>query len=107
IDRQAPYIKRHDEKKEKPERDLEINEVPRLKTQREYMQRYINPEEFLAEQKKRLVEERERERKFPERPERDVLQFLLEYAPLENWERDILSMLREEAYYFAPQAQTK
>ena len=25
--------------------------------------------------------------------------FLIENAPLENWERDIMSMLREEAYY--------
>jgi stage V sporulation protein R len=28
-------------------------------------------------------------------------------APLENWQRDILGSIREEAYYFAPQAQTK
>jgi stage V sporulation protein R len=33
--------------------------------------------------------------------------FLAEHAPLPNWKRDVLSMLREEAYYFAPQAQTK
>ena len=37
----------------------------------------------------------------------DVLRFLIDYAPLPNWKRDILSMVREEAYYFAPQAQTK
>ena len=44
---------------------------------------------------------------FPERPERDVLLFLIEHAPLERWQRDVLSIVREEAYYFAPQAQTK
>ena len=33
--------------------------------------------------------------------------FLLEHAPLEGWEADILSIIREEAYYFAPQGQTK
>jgi stage V sporulation protein R len=108
IDRQSPFIKRRDtDRHERPERDLEIVEVPRLKASREYMQGYINPEEFLAEQKRRLEAERERERRFPERPERDVMLFLVENAPLENWERDILAMLREEAYYFAPQAQTK
>jgi stage V sporulation protein R len=32
---------------------------------------------------------------------------MLEHAPLEDWQRDILWMVREEAYYFAPQAQTK
>ena len=36
-----------------------------------------------------------------------MLLFLLEHAPLEHWERDILAIVREEAYYFAPQAQTK
>ena len=108
IDRQSPFIKRRDDaKKEKPERDVEIIDVPKLKTTREYMQGYINPEDFIKEQKRRLQEERERERRFPDRPERDTLLFLIENAPLENWERDVLSMVREEAYYFAPQAQTK
>ncbi|MEK7705053.1 MAG: SpoVR family protein [Myxococcota bacterium] len=108
IDPQSPYIKRReDQRKEKPERDLEVVDVPRLKTDREYMQRYINPADFIAEQKRRMQEERERERRFPERPERDVLLFMLENAPLENWERDILAMMRDEAYYFSPQGQTK
>jgi stage V sporulation protein R len=31
----------------------------------------------------------------------------MEHAPLENWERDVLSMIREEAYYFLPQRQSK
>jgi stage V sporulation protein R len=33
--------------------------------------------------------------------------FLLQNAPLEPWERDILEIVRDEAYYFAPQRQTK
>jgi stage V sporulation protein R len=37
----------------------------------------------------------------------DVLLFLQEFAPLSTWERDILSIIREEAYYFAPQGRTK
>ena len=54
--------------------------------------------------------EREREKAeeaSPSEPERDVLLFLLEHAPLERWERDVLEIIREEAYYFAPQRQTK
>ena len=43
----------------------------------------------------------------PARPERDVLAFLMRHAPLRDWQRDILGMIREEAYYFAPQAMTK
>jgi stage V sporulation protein R len=32
---------------------------------------------------------------------------LLEEAPLTPWQLDVLSIIRDEAYYFAPQAQTK
>jgi len=39
--------------------------------------------------------------------EKDVLKFLLNNAPLENWQQDILDILRDEAYYFAPQGMTK
>ncbi|MGH7269716.1 MAG: SpoVR family protein, partial [Polyangiaceae bacterium] len=35
------------------------------------------------------------------------LLFLLDHAPLDRWERDVLEVVREEAYYFAPQWQTK
>lgn len=44
---------------------------------------------------------------FPASPERDVLLFLLEHAPLKAWQIDVLSIIREEAYYFTPQGQTK
>lgn len=40
-------------------------------------------------------------------PERDVLKFLIKEAPLKDWERDILSIVRDEAYYFLPQKMTK
>ncbi|PKN48165.1 MAG: SpoVR family protein [Deltaproteobacteria bacterium HGW-Deltaproteobacteria-17] len=46
-------------------------------------------------------------RKEPINPTRDVLGFLLNCAPLEDWQRTILEIVREEAYYFAPQAMTK
>ncbi|RPJ73578.1 MAG: SpoVR family protein, partial [Alphaproteobacteria bacterium] len=38
---------------------------------------------------------------------RDVMFYLLENAPLEEWESDILGILRDEAYYFLPQRLTK
>jgi stage V sporulation protein R len=38
---------------------------------------------------------------------RDVMKWILEYAPLKEWEADILGILREEAYYFLPQRLTK
>ncbi|HET6204866.1 MAG TPA: SpoVR family protein [Planctomycetota bacterium] len=81
-------------------------EVPRLKA-KGYMDRYINPPGFLEGQRTRLERERAKAKKFPPEPVRDVLQFLIEYAPLERWQADILGILREEALYFAPQAMTK
>ena len=74
---------------------------------KEYMDEYINPPEFLAAEQKKLDEARNKRKNFPEEPVRDVLLFLMEYAPLENWQRDVLGIIREESYYFAPQRQTK
>ncbi len=82
------------------------HEIPRLKA-KGYMEKFINPEEYIEEQRKKLEAEKDKPKKFPERPERDVLRFLIENAPLERWERDVLEIVREEAYYFVPQMQTK
>src|SRR5690606_24490750 len=38
---------------------------------------------------------------------RDIMRYLLEYAPVKEWEADIIGILREEAYYFLPQRMTK
>lgn len=47
-------------------------------------------------------------RKFPDEPEKDLLLFLARYGrELEDWQRDILSMVREEMLYFLPQMRTK
>lgn len=76
-----------------------------------YMERYINPPDVLQAEESRLRKQRDKDRaggwQLPEHPQRDVLLFLLENAPLADWQRDILSIIREEAYYFAPQGQTK
>ena len=73
-----------------------------------YMDDYINPPEALkAEEEEQRKQREHAARSFPERPEKDVLLFLIEHAPLKPWQRDILSIIRDEAYYFAPQGQTK
>lgn len=89
---------------EEPEVDNAVRKIPSAKG---YMDRFINPPEFIEEQKRKIEEERARKRKFPERPQRDVLLFLIEHAPLDNWQKDVMCMIREESYYFAPQAMTK
>ncbi|WP_440989333.1 SpoVR family protein [Haloarchaeobius baliensis] len=55
---------------------------------------------------------------FPEEPQKDVIAFLRTHGKqydrdaekatdMEPWQRDVLDMMREEAYYFAPQKMTK
>ncbi|WP_026571881.1 SpoVR family protein [Sediminibacillus sp. JSM 1682029] len=45
---------------------------------------------------------------FPPKPEKDLLLFIEEYSrTLEDWQRDILTMMREEMLYFWPQLETK
>ncbi len=108
IDFHAPYIKRPEAQTFDP--IVESEDVPvveGLKVEREYMRHYINPPEFLDQQKQRLEEERLRQKRFPENPQRDILLFLLNYAPLERWQHTILEIIRNEAYYFAPQGMTK
>lgn len=81
-------------------------EIPKLEA-KGYMDTYINPPEFLEKQRERRREERARRKKFPEHPSRDILKFLIQHAPLEGWQRDCLEVVRNEAYYFAPQGMTK
>ncbi|MFT8870683.1 MAG: SpoVR family protein [Sporolactobacillus sp.] len=48
------------------------------------------------------------EARFPVRPQKDLLFFIEEYSRvLEDWQRDVLTMLREEMLYFWPQLETK
>ncbi len=80
----------------------------RLRNVRGYLEDYVNPPSFIAEQREKAKAEKEAsKRKVPAQPERDVLGFLISHAPLESWEADVLGIIREEAYYFLPQMQTK
>ena len=81
--------------------------LPRRLHSKGYMDRYINPPEFLKARAEELKTRQREKKHFPEDREADVLLFLIENAPLKNWQRDVLSILREEGYYFLPQAQTK
>jgi stage V sporulation protein R len=47
-------------------------------------------------------------KKFPPKPEKDLLLFIESYSrELTDWQRDILTMMREEMLYFWPQLETK
>jgi stage V sporulation protein R len=108
IDIYSPFIQRHEKKDhynfdgKKKEED---KRPPRFQA-KDYMDSFVNPPEAMR-RKEDTDAEAKADRHFPKRPERDVLLFLLEHAPLNGWERDVLSIIRDESYYFAPQAQTK
>lgn len=108
IDYHAPFIRRPGSQTQSSltEEEDEIV-VEGLPVERAYMRGYINPPDFLAAQRQKLDTERNRLRKFPENPQKDILLFLLLYAPLERWQHTILEIIRDEAYYFAPQMMTK
>ena len=73
-----------------------------------YMDPFINPKEALERERQERAAEAEAARgRFPAEPARDVLLFLLRHAPLDSWQGDVLSIIRDEAYYYAPQAMTK
>lgn len=79
----------------------------------------------LEEEKKRLVEEYQRKtqadlfgrpaeavappnlNRVPLEPEEDILGFIIEYSQLDEWEKDILRIVRAESEYFLPQIETK
>ena len=57
---------------------------------------------------KEKVTPSQKRRKVPPKPEKDLLLFIEEHSrELEEWQRDILTMIREEMLYFWPQLETK
>ena len=112
IDPYAPFMKRQPDAATAAEPDVDVREQAAERVVRypakSYMDRYINPPEQLTADRDRQLEQLERQKRaFPAAPDRDVLGFLLHQAPLEDWEADVLSIVRDEAYYYAPQGQTK
>ena len=113
IDRFSPYTPKKtlvltpSSEDEDDEAVRHVSPQGKLKVHRGYMESYINPPEFLKEQARRQAEESDRSSVYPEKPERDVLNFLIHHAPLKPWQQDVLSIVRTESYYFAPQGMTK
>ncbi|MGM0757230.1 SpoVR family protein [Bacillus pumilus] len=59
-------------------------------------------DEPKTREKKKTVQQ------FPPKPEKDILLFIEAHSrELEPWQRDVLTMLREEMLYFWPQLETK
>ncbi len=112
VDPYLPFMRRQpDERPHAPNYPTLREQVEARATRfpaKSYMDRWINPpEEMQAEREREEAAAKARRHAFPSSPERDVLLFLLQHAPLDDWQADLLSIVRDEAYYFAPQAQTK
>lgn len=79
----------------------------------EKFQRFLDKTNKSAVSLYPLLEPKEEEkaepviRKIPLSPEEDVLKFIITYGRLEDWEKDILSIVRQETRYFIPQIETK
>jgi stage V sporulation protein R len=88
IDPMSPFIVRRTPERgaRRTRRRTPAKEVPRLRA-KEYMEGFINPPDYIEEQKRRIESERDKPRRNPREPERDVLLFLLQNAPLDTWER--------------------
>lgn len=69
-----------------------------LNVQKDYMRDYINPPKLVN---------KEATVKTQMKPQKDILLFLSHFAPLEDWQSDILDIIRDEAYYYSPQGLTK
>jgi stage V sporulation protein R len=71
-----------------------------------YMNSFVNPKD-RNEQTGEADEQSDADQPLSQEPNQDVLLFLLRHAPLKPWQADILAIVRDESYYFAPQGQTK
>jgi stage V sporulation protein R len=105
IDQNAPFKQ---QQKSSSESEIDRRNKPIAKMPaKKYMDSYINPEDFLEHQRQKLSTEDQKAKHFPSEPDRDVIKFLIAYAPVSEWQKQILNIIRDESYYFAPQGQTK
>jgi len=107
IDVQSQFDSTPKRPQEGSEPDTYRQEPVKKMRAKKYMDSYINPKDFIEKQKEKRSNLLSQQKSFPEKPERDILRFLIENAPLNPWERRLLNIVRDEAYYFAPQGQTK
>lgn len=104
-----PYLPFQNQSREKEDEPKPFDpEAGKFKAPRSYLDSFMNPKSVMEKQKKDAETQRkEHKEHFPKEPQRDILKFLLENAPLDDWQADVLSIVREESYYFVPQRMTK
>ena len=107
IDHMSPYVRRISPPEKLPAKDVDEPLTPKKLRSKDYMETFINPPAYLEKQKQKLERAKQKKESATPEPIRDVLTFLIEHAPLKQWQAEILEIVRNEAYYFNPQAMTK
>ncbi len=80
-------------------------EQKQLKEREKYIQQHIND---LWRTVPKGEEEQQQKKRFPEDPQENILYFIEKNAPtLENWQREIVRIVRKISQYFYPQRQTQ
>ncbi|WP_122087920.1 SpoVR family protein [Halalkalicoccus subterraneus] len=112
IDQHAPFVRQRIREDDDEERADVLNALDGLGLS-ETVKHEVFDEEWLEGQR-----DDETAESFPEHPDSDLLAFLREHGKqydadterareMEPWQREVLDVLRTEAYYFAPQRMTK
>lgn len=94
---------------DKERREAEARQRSAAKTKKNGASGYADLWELDGDDKENEDQEsKDKPKKLPPQPEKDLLFFLEEHSSiLEDWQRDILTMLRDEMLYFWPQMETK
>lgn len=113
IDARIPYMARPANRRANEVKPKKGEDLFRFQSDLPYLEDFLNPREWVRAQRELLKDRHERASeirkglKFPAKPVRDILLFLLRFAPMEEWQRDVLDIFRQESYYFLPQRMTK
>ena len=105
----------------KVERILDAAHALRFQTERVVGEKRISEQEkkdellaqYYKQTQKESILEQDKDIPFPDihkiplAPTEDIISFIITQGTLEEWEKDILHMVREETQYFIPQMETK
>jgi len=88
------------------------NAIEMFKNHSERIEKYINDPRIGYEKVERVIDAAHSIRfqagkDNPDMPGCDLVSFIVKYGRLEDWQKDILSIIMEETLYFIPQIETK
>lgn len=86
--------------------------IGEIKVSDEELKEKIIEDYVNSNQRKSIIEPYEEKKimdlnKIPLEPEEDILLFIVKYGNLQEWEKNLLEIVRQETAYFIPQIETK